>query len=175
MFKIPHFQFLFVCMYYISWYLEIMYLPIGDSKSFDTSIDGQNVSYMAIVEPEPRRTNLKNKSFKYDPACSLPLLYYHVIVLNSFLLPILPNYLCDHSSKIYRKISPYLLAWTETTRISQLAAAHILPPSWFYEYRKVSWVTICYEAWCAAWCERLLLIFSVRFSEICRKLNMRWH
>lgn len=40
-----------------------MYLPIGDSKSFDTSINGQNVSYMAIVEPEPRRTNLKNKEF----------------------------------------------------------------------------------------------------------------
>ena len=50
-----------------------MYLPIGDSKSFDTSINGQNVSYMAIVEPEPRRANLKIKSLKCDPACSLPL------------------------------------------------------------------------------------------------------
>lgn len=73
MFKILHFQFLFVCVYYISCFLEIMYLPIGDSKSFDTSINGQNVSYMAIVEPEPRRANLKIKSLKCDPGCSLPL------------------------------------------------------------------------------------------------------
>lgn len=102
-----------------------------------------------------------------------------VIVLYSFLLPILPNCLCDHSSRIYRKISPFLLAWTETTGLSQLSAAHILPPSWFYEYRKVSWVTLCYEAWCTAWCElgmgETLVDFFVSFSEICRKLNIHWY
>lgn len=88
-----------------------------------------------------------------------------VIVLYFFLLPILPNCLCDHSSRIHRKISPFLLAWTETSRLSQLATAHILPPSWFYEYRKVSWVTLCYKAWCTAWCERLLLIFFCQFFQ----------
>ena len=31
-----------------------MPLPVWYSKSFDTSVDGENISHMSVVEPEPR-------------------------------------------------------------------------------------------------------------------------
>ena len=37
--------------------------PVRNSESFHTSVHGENVSHMAIVEPEPRGTHLKTRKF----------------------------------------------------------------------------------------------------------------
>ena len=156
-----------------------MYLPIGDSKSFDTSINGQNVSYMAIVEPEPRRANLKIKSLKCDPACSLPLrkLYCQwsfyirfsyqycpivcVITLQEFIERFL--HFCWHGLKQqgYHQQHTFCrhLGFTNTER--------------FHGYLYATRRDVLRDASSA--CEKLLLIFFVSFSKICRKLNMHWY
>ena len=38
---------------------EESFVPVRYSQSFDTSIDGKNVSYMPIVEPKPGGAHLQ--------------------------------------------------------------------------------------------------------------------
>lgn len=63
---------------------EENFKPVRDPQSFDTSINGKNVSYMTIVEPKPRGAHLQiNRVYHVSTFSSHPVKWARYVLTST--------------------------------------------------------------------------------------------